>query len=284
MMRLFLMMFALTMGLFSPSAAEARRSGGAIQSGTDLRFVAETTIPGITGDSQTIAVCHLVEYAALLFVPIYTTTKGYALSPDGCTGDSYRDLSAEHLGDLQAAGMVDPALPADPKASFKDLVWGHAWIIVGAIGLLFQLAIWLRSRPQGRKRSKTSDTLAIHSLVAMSQVAVADGHIDQRELKQISSILTRLTGQGYSMQQVSDLLTRINPSPNDLAKVGLDLSDADRQIVLEAALNIAVADGEIHPHEYAVVSDLAQRMMIGADQFRNALNRISAHMHATNPA
>jgi len=117
----------------------------------------------------------------------------------------------------------------------------------------------------------------------MSQVAVADGHIDDREIHQISSILTRLTGRGYSVEQVADLLTRLNPSPSDLAQVGQDLTEADRQIVLEAALNIAVADGEIHPSEYAVVSDLAQRMRVGADAFRSALNRISAHMQTTQP-
>ncbi|MDB4053954.1 TerB family tellurite resistance protein [Octadecabacter sp.] len=55
-------------------------------------------------------------------------------------------------------------------------------------------------------------------------------------------------------------------------------------MVLEAALNIAVADGEIHPHEYAVVSELAQRMRIGADQFRSALARISAHLQTVQPA
>ena len=126
--------------------------------------------------------------------------------------------------------------------------------------------------------------LAIHSLVAMSQVAVADGRIDAAEVRQISSILTRLTGQGYGVEQVQDMLQRLNPSPSDLAQVGQDLSEADRQIVLEAALNIAVADGEIHPSEYAVVSDLAQRMAIGAEPFRAALHRISAHLQTAQPA
>jgi hypothetical protein len=59
---------------------------------------------------------------------------------------------------------------------------------------------------------------------------------------------------------------RLNPSPSDIEQVGRDLSDKDRQIVLEAALNNAVADGEIHPNEYAVVSELAA-LRIGADQF-----------------
>ena len=125
--------------------------------------------------------------------------------------------------------------------------------------------------------------LAIHSLVAMSQVAIADGRIDDAEVHQIAQILTRLTGKGYGPQQVMEMLQRLNPSAADLAQVGQDLSEKDRQIVLEAALNIAVADGEIHPNEYAVVSDLAQRMRIGSDQFRSAMARISAHLQTVQP-
>ena len=279
-MRMFFALAALSLGLSTASTAEA----GAGRYGTDLRFVAETSIPAPGGG--TIAVCHLVDFMHILFVPVYTVVEGYALSNDGCVGDTYRDLTAENLEVLQLSGMVDASLPATPRTSLADKAWGHAWLIAGAVGLLFRGAMMVlsgngRSR---RRKSAAPDTLAIHSLVAMSQVAVADGHIDDREIHQISSILTRLTGQGYSIEQVADLLARLNPSPADLAQVGQDLSERDRQIVLEAALNIAVADGEIHPNEYAVVSDLAQRMMVGAEAFREALNRISAHMQRTQPA
>ncbi|WP_296418644.1 TerB family tellurite resistance protein [Pseudooctadecabacter sp.] len=250
-------------------------AAGAGKYGTDLRFVAETTIPS-PGDGQAIALCHLVDYMHVLFVPVYTIVEGYALATDRCASDSYRDLTAENLADLQAAGFIDPSVPATPRVSLADLAWGHAWLIAGGIGLLLRAMSML---PRGRRvRGVAPDNLAIHSLVAMSQVAVADGQIHDREIYQISSILTRLTGQGYSIEQVSTLLQQLDPSPDDLAQVGQDLSQADRQIVLEAALNIAVADGEIHPGEYAVVSDLAQRMMIGAEAFRGALNRISAHL------
>lgn len=267
----------LTFGAFAATPANA----GAGKYGTDLHFVAETTIPS-PGNGQTIALCHLVDYMHVLFVPVYTIVEGYALATDNCASDTYRDLTAENLADLQAAGFIDASIPAKPQVTLADLAWGHAWLIAGALGLLYRgLSLLPRGR---RRRAATPDNLAIHSLVAMSQVAVADGHIDDREIRQISSILTRLTGQGYSIEQVSELLQQLNPSPNDLAQVGQDLSDADRQIVLEAALNIAVADGEIHPSEYAVVSDLARRMLIGADAFRGALNRISAHMQTMQPA
>ncbi len=275
-MRKFLSIIALSFGL----TTTASTADAYIVSGEDLRFVAETTLPGAEGTPM--ALCHLVDFTNALFVPVYTSVQSYALSPDGCVGDAYRALSAEQFSAMQAAGLLPAELPEAPKANIKDLLWGHAWLIVAAIGIVFSALIAFRDR--GPRKSKSPDALAIHSLVAMSQVAIADGRIDDAEVQQISSILTRLTGTSYAPQQVMELLGRLNPSPSDIDQIGEGLSDGDRQIVLEAALNIAVADGEIHPSEYAVVSDLAQRMRIGADQFRSAMARIAAHLHTVPQA
>jgi hypothetical protein len=45
------------------------------------------------------------------------------------------------------------------------------------------------------------------------------------------------------------MLNKLNPSSSDIEQVRQDLSDKDRQIVLEATLNFPVADGEIHLNE-----------------------------------
>ena len=58
----------------------------------------------------------------------------------------------------------------------ETVLWGHAWLIVAAIGIVFSALIAFRDR--GPRKSKSPDALAIHSLVAMSQVAIADGRID----------------------------------------------------------------------------------------------------------
>lgn len=265
----------LALGLSSAATqANARASYG-----EDLRFVADTLV---TDGGTAVAVCHLVDYMDILFIPVYTTAMSYALSQDGCAGEAYAPLTNAEFSDLQVAGVIPANLPAEPSLGFAKMAWGHAWIILGVIAI-FKVALMRVFGGKARRKAGTPDMLAIHSLVAMSQVAVADGHIDQREVQQIANILTRLTGNSYAPAQVMDLLGKLNPSPSDLDQIGQDLSEKDRQIVLEAALNIAVADGEIHPSEYAVVSDLAMRMRIGADQFRSAMARISAHLN-TAPA
>jgi len=248
--------FGLCLVVASPADAAFGRWG------TDLRFVADTTIPA--NDGQAISLCHLVDTVEILFVPVYTVVEGYALAKDNCTSDTYGDLSNAQLASLKADGLVAADIPDTPQLNPTQFAWGHAWLIVGALALVFRGFMFLTSRNGRSRRKNVPDALATHALIAMSQVAVADGHIDQSEIKSISALLTRLA-----------------PSRADLAQVGQDLSQNDRQIVLEAALSIAVSDGEIHPSEYAVVSDLAQQMAIGADQFRTTLARASAHLNST---
>lgn len=278
-MRKLISTLALALGFAIPATtADARVSWG-----EGLRHVAETNVPDSQGNPMSL--CHLVNYADLLFVPVYTSVQGYALSSNGCASGAFRSVSAELFADMQARGIIPATLPATPSLDLKNLIWGHAWVILVGLGLL-KTALVARSSGRGRKPKKAGapDMLAIHSLVAMSQVALADGLIDDAEVHKISSILTRLTGKAYSMQQVSDLLAQLNPSPSDIEQIGQDLSERDRQIVLEAALNIAVADGDMHPNEYAVISDLAQRMRIGANEFRGAMARITAHLQTIQPA
>jgi tellurite resistance protein len=272
-MRKFIPTTALIVGLTVASSAQA----GVGRWGADLRFVADTTIPQ-SGGTGTLSVCHLIDFAYFFFIPVYTTIQGYALSSDGCTGKNFRGVTSENFAALQLSGLVPADLPATAAPNLTSLIWGHALIVATALGLLFRALRAVSGRARRPRKLRTPDMLAIHSLVAMSQVAIADGRLDDAEVHHIANILTRLTGKTYAPQQVIDMLSKLNPSPSDIEQVGQDLSDKDRQIVLEAALNIAVADGEIHPHEYAVVSELAQQMRIGADQFRSALARISVHL------
>lgn len=183
-----------------------------------------------------------------------------------------------------AVAQSDVLLADDPLGAVINVAgWlmGQAGMITAGLGLLLAMVCLVRLN-RGR-RAKTPDALAVHSLVAMSQVAIAGGRINDAGVKQIAHILSRLMRKAYTSQHVMEMLQRLSPSAADLAQVGQNLSEKDRRIVLEAALNIAVADGEIHPNEYAVVSELAQRLRIGSDQFRHTLKRISAQFQDAEP-
>ena len=154
-------------------------------------------------------------------------------------------------------------------------------LLVGAFGVVLIALVFMALHR--RRVTQGPDTLAVHALVAMSQVAIADGRMSDDEVAQIATILTRLTGTDYGPDQVMQMLQRLDPTTEDLEQVGRELNEAQRQIVLEAALNIAVADGKIRPGEYAVVADLAHHLHLGATQFRAALARIAAHVHTARP-
>ena len=278
-MRKLFTMIALSFGL----TAAATTADAYISYGEDLRFVAETNVPNANGVGK-VALCHLVDFASLVSLPVYTSVNSYVLSSDQCTGANYSELSLDNFAVMQTAGLIPADIPAIAKADLQSLIMGNALLILGVVAVIFKLLFSALNRGGVSRKAKAPDALAIHSLVAMSQVAIADGKIDAAEIRHIAQILTRLTGRAYDPEQVTELLNRLNPSASDLEQVGQDLSEKDRQIVLEAALNIAVADGEIHANEYAVVSDLAQHMRIGADQFRSAMARISAHLQTMNPA
>ena len=142
-MKIWMVLGALALGIATATPADA----GPARYGQDLHFVADTQIPS-PGGGKTIALCHLVDYVQVLFVPVYTFVEGYALSSDGCAGTSYRDLSSEHLLDLQRAGFISPDIPATPQVTLKDLLWGHAWLVIGAVTLLLKGIAKLESRSQ----------------------------------------------------------------------------------------------------------------------------------------
>jgi uncharacterized tellurite resistance protein B-like protein len=221
---------------------------GAGRWGADLRFVAETTIPQ-SGGTGTVSICHFVDFEDVFFVPVYMTIQGYVYSSDGCTSNNFREVTPENFVTLQMSGLTPTDLPAIASVSPTARIWRQAWLVAIAFGVLCGLGVVVLGRARRPRTSGTPDMLAIHSLVAMSQVAIVDGRIDEAEVHHIANILTRLTGRSYAAQQVTDMLNKLNPSSSDIEQVGQDLSDKDRQIVLEAALNIAVADGEIHLNE-----------------------------------
>jgi len=278
---LFLLPLALAFTLSLSGPAQAARGAGSW--GDDLVFVARTDVPTATGG--TFALCHLVETMAVAFIPVYTTVKSYAMSEEDCTGTSYRPLTPEMFARGQSIGAFPADLPVDPRLSPRDMVVGHAGPLLLAVAGLFALLAWvIHGRKPRRRKSRVSDTLAINALAAMAHVAISDGDVDEREVSHIAGVLARLTGRDYPRDRVRDMIYQVQNHIGDIDALGEGLSDAERRIVMESALHVAVADGQIHPTEYQLVSQIANRLRIGGTEFREALTRISATLRESTPA
>ncbi|HKL69149.1 TerB family tellurite resistance protein [Salibaculum sp.] len=268
---------ALALLLTLSVAFPAQADRGVGMWGKDLILLSGTEIP--TGSGGTYALCHLVETMTIAFIPVHTTIKSYALSDADCVGTAYRSLSAEDVAQGQAVGALPTDLPVTPQLTPQALVFGHAGPIVLTGALLFLvLTLLIHKRLKRGRRRRISDTLAINALAAMTHVAISDGDVDDREVSHIAGILGRLTGRDYDLGRVRDMIGQVQSHIGDIDALGEGLTEDECRIVLESALHVAVADGQIHPSEYRQVSHIAHRLHIGGADFRDALARIAATM------
>jgi uncharacterized tellurite resistance protein B-like protein len=275
MIRIFLIGFVATL-ISVASPADARR-GGAGFSGEKLVFVSPSSIPiDLNAPSGgNMSICHLVDTMSIVFVPLYTSVQSYVLSDQNCEGDTFYNISQEQFASFQAMVLIPADLPAEPKLSVSQLIFGHAFIIFVAMGLFFKLLINFRSRP---RKPKVSSEAVMQTMAAMCHMSTVDGDVDENEIREISAIMMRLTGRKVSFAEVSNLLRDMQNDPIDPSLLGRDLKKGENLIVLEAALNIAVADGRMDPSEYALIQEIAQALRISGADFRDALARIAGHL------
>lgn len=280
----------------APPAEAGRRSGdgdgtgfGLYTTGQELLYVAETNMPD--GAGGTLSLCHLVDRASFFGVlPIYTTLEGYAVAENGCDATAYNPVSDLSLIAYQNSGAIPREIPSEPSLSVLQIAWGHAFLLGFGLILLAKAARGAFGRDGQRRRSagalpmKNADAVAVHSIIAMSNVAQADGHLDPSELHEMARILSRIKGQDFPSDRVAAIVEQTNPTMEEFAQVGQGLHPKDRRVVMQAALTIAVADGRIDPREYDLVANLATQMGISGDDFRAALRRVSDVMDGPIPA
>ena len=269
--------FAATLAAAAPSAAHAGVPYGYFG---EFEFVTSTNIPGENGP---VALCHLTTKYHLGYIGFWRSNGGYALSPTNCEGDSYRALTAEQLMNMQKSGLIDVAVPPEPRMSVNNLATGFAGTgVIGLLALIRLLSFAKGGRPQRRK--KAAPQCAVNALAAMCHVAKADGHVDESEVTAIGLRITELTGRSFGREQIRAMIDAadIHIDYSEYAQFAEGLSANDRQIVLEGALGVAVADGQIQPAEHNFVTNLASALGVQAEEFRMQLQKIAAHM-AQNP-
>ncbi|WP_165352743.1 DUF533 domain-containing protein [Loktanella sp. IMCC34160] len=271
---------ALTLSVGLPSAANAGVPYGYFG---DLTFVAETSLPGPDGNA---ALCHYTTKYHLGYLGFWRSSNGYVLSPSGCEGDSFRAITYEQMQTFQKLGMISADLPTAPSMTGKELLSGFAGTAILGMLALMNLISTLRHNRPGKRRRKAAPQCAVATLAAMCHVAKADGHVDETEITAIGVRVSELTGHSFSRERIAEMIHMADDhlSPHEYVQFGADLSEADRRIVLEGALGVAVADGEIHQAEHAFITNLAQALGVRGDEFRLLLGRLAAGLGGPTPA
>ncbi len=296
-MKHLILIFGLALAFLSVSTsqAEARRGVGTVET---LVYVADF---GSTG----LSLCHRIENIAFKQVPLTTESLGYVIAGNKCETEYYTPISAQDVQQAQANGLLDPALPLTPKISKAQLFMNVA--IFGSVGIAILIALCvnfglfrrqtrkvekssllaggLNSIRGSKKPKKLSKASATKAMAAMCYVAKCDGSVEGDEVMTIARTMKSLTGETVPVAQVVNMLgqTPDQADVDDYLFVSDGVKPAERHSILEAALAVAVADGEIAPEEFSVVSNLANYLDIKADDFRAALGRATAHL-APQPA
>lgn len=138
----------------------------------------------------------------------------------------------------------------------------------------------------GRKKSVEELTAEFAEAVqlAMIEVMIADGEIDAEEVRTVAQIYRRMTGAEISEDVVRSKASVARTTGKDLnaalAELVPHLNDEGKATVLRAAVEVAVADGELDAREQALLQEIAGALGMGDDQVRTA---VAGLMPATEP-
>ena len=281
MFRSLLAVLVTTFGIFS--GAPAAQAGIPYGYYGELTFVAETGISTPTGDG-TLSLCQSsIKYHAG-FVGFWRSNMGYVLSSSHCEGDMFMEITDGDFAAYQLAGLIPASVPAKASLSTQSIMTGFAGTILLVIALAFKLLITLRGRGSRPRRQKVGQDASAIALAAMCHVAKADGQLDPSEVKMIRRIITAKTGRKFTEKQIMLMVseTADTLSQEDCVMFGEGLSEEERNLVMEAALLVAVADGEIHATEHSLVMNLANGLGIKAEEFRAMLRDIADQLQGAS--
>lgn len=256
--------------------AEARRGG--YSTAQELLFVAPTAL----GTEETpLALCHLVETNAVIFVNFWRSMEGYALAENGCATDSYREFNADMLELAQTVGAIAPDIPLVPKLTISEIAGGF-WGF-GVIGLLLVFAALKAAKSAARKKQRlglmaggTSGAKAI--LDAMCHAAQCDGRAGDSEIATIKSVAEEMTGEVFTAQTIRHMASLATTGLNDAGFKALikGCSKEEQLDMMRGVLLVVAADGQFDGKEKAFVGGLAKAMKMAPDIIGSLLAEITA--------
>ncbi|RED11354.1 TerB family tellurite resistance protein [Pontivivens insulae] len=285
-----------------PDDAEARRRGGGIPffggggGQQELHFLMETEYRDSAGSK--LSLCHLIDHTRIMgVVSLYAEMDGYALSDDGCTGDTYYEFTREDVVEGKKVGLLPDSLPNEPEMPAQDKIvsmWGT--FSIGALALIV-IGVRVRAtvpnakrkptptappherRPsrrqsrENRRAAEQADAGLRAVVLVMSHVAKADGKLDAEELKLLADVLRHMLDAQIPLAEIVQEVARVKPENffedmKLLEKMRLD--PATSEAILGQAVRIASIDGQIDDSELAVIIPIARALRI-SDARRNEI-------------
>lgn len=237
-----------------------------------LEFVAETQIPG-PGETN-MSLCYVTRDFKILGYTLTSNIQGYALSSSSCVSEPDRLFSPEQMETAQSLNLIDAGIPIVARNSLERNIQNYGLWAAVALALIAVIIRRIKSLmgfdPRGPMRNKAAQRV----LSAMCYAAKCDGLVDSNELKLISRTARRLVGRMYPPSDIIRMSDHIelNLTPHDFIAFGKGLRDREKDIMMQAVLFIAMANGRMLPSEYEFVTELAHGLGMPGEDFRRVLN------------
>ncbi|MFZ5964042.1 TerB family tellurite resistance protein [Thalassococcus sp. BH17M4-6] len=256
---------------FSPDTAEAKRAGGGGYY-EDLVFLSE--IPDSGGEGHSL--CLLTRTSTVLFLNYWRTAEKYVIASNRCEAEQYGELSAVVFAQGQAEGVFPPSLPATPRLDLPQVIGGF-WGLLPIVGLL---GLGLLAKLAKRRPTKPTDRGAVARRViqVLVHAAKADGVLTQEEIDVIGEISQQLTGTALPESEIRRLFDESDGTltPETFRSFAQGLNDADRRLVMQAALVLLGADGDVPMAEQQFIGGLAGGLGIKGEEVRAMFARMAA--------
>jgi uncharacterized tellurite resistance protein B-like protein len=116
-----------------------------------------------------------------------------------------------------------------------------------------------------------------HSMVL---VMLADGEIDENEKKQVLKIINKFCLNKITMPQLVDYIKFVKSENENIStylkKASGYLNEHGKEIIIKAALSVAVADGRIDDSELKMISKMAKSMEMSSAHYKGILFGLNA--------
>jgi uncharacterized tellurite resistance protein B-like protein len=110
----------------------------------------------------------------------------------------------------------------------------------------------------------------------MIHMVLADGRVDDRELRAVSDIYARLSGRALALGEVGAEAMRLSASdadpPSIAAELAPSLNDAGKEVVVRAVLLVAAADGRVSREEAELLAGIARSLEITEAHLRDIVS------------
>lgn len=122
--------------------------------------------------------------------------------------------------------------------------------------------------------------------LAMLHVMLCDGRVTDEEVATIATVYRHMTGKDLSQNVIRAQAEAVQSQREDLLRSLMELAphldETGKELVVKAALMVAMADGEVDPEEQTLITTIAGTLELSDSQLQNVIGELMA-AHAGDP-